>query len=75
MPMPKYNQISIRLAYGSETLAKWCRDPDKDCPLGGASCCPFCHYLFKATSICRSVTPEMWKAIALAKEKTDGQEV
>ena len=70
----KGNIISVRLAYDSETLARWCRNPDQDCPLGRASCCPFCHYLFIATSICRTVTPEMWKAVALAKETADGDE-
>ena len=72
--MPKFNKISVRLVYGSETLAKWCNDPKRGCPLGDAVCCPFCFFLMRATSICRTVTPEMWKAVALAKETADGDE-
>ncbi len=61
--------ISVPMAYGAKTLARWCRDPERNCPVGAGTLCPFCRTFYSDRNICPTVTPEMWQAQDLTENE------
>lgn len=59
-------QIKLEIPVEPERLAEWCRNIDGHCPLGPLARCPLQKDVPDGlTSVCLTVTPEMWQAVAL----------